>query len=44
MKFRKGIIGNFKDDLSEKNLIKINNKIREKLNDNFKKILNLDDI
>ena len=44
MKFRKGILGNFNDDLSKTDLIKINNIIKSKLNNNFKRILNLTNI
>ena len=44
MKFRKGILGNFHDDLSKKDLIKVNNIIKLRLNDNFKRILNLKNI
>ena len=44
MKFRKGILGNFNDDLSKTDLAKINNIIKSKLNNNFKRILNLTNI
>ena len=41
MKFRKGLFGSFNKDLNEKDLVKINNKIRDNLNYDFKKSLNL---
>ena len=41
MKFRKGLFGSFNNDLNEKDLVKINNKIRDNLNYDFKKSLNL---
>ncbi len=44
MKFRKGILGSFNDDLSKTDLTKINNIIKLKLNNNFKRILNLTNI
>ena len=44
MKFRKGAINNFKNDLNKQDLEKINNEIKNKLNHNYKKILNLEDI
>ena len=44
MKFRKSAINNFKNDLNKQDLEKINNEIKNKLNHNYKKILNLEDI
>jgi hypothetical protein len=44
MKFRKGLSGNFNNDLSEEDLVKINNKIRQKLSSRFKEKLNLTNI
>ena len=44
LKFRKGKIGNFHEDLNEQDLKKINNYIALNLNRNFKKILKLEDI
>jgi len=44
MKFRKGLHGNFNDDLSKDDLIKINSKIKDLLNNNFKRILHLENI
>ena len=43
-KFRKGASGNFNDDLSKDDIIKLNKIIKFKLNDNFKKLLNLTNI
>ena len=44
MKFRKGPLGNFNNELSKNDIIKINDKIRESLNDNYKKELNLESL
>lgn len=44
MKFRKGIIDDFRNNLDKHNLLKINNEIKNKLNYKYKKILNLKDI
>ena len=44
MKFRKGLTGNFYDNLNHKDLLKINKIIKIKLNSNFKKILNLENV
>ena len=44
MKFRKGVLGKFNDDLNKKDLEIINDVIKSELNYNFKKILNLDTI
>ena len=41
MKFRKGLSGDFANDIMEEDLIKINNKIRDNLSDRFKEKLNL---
>lgn len=42
MKFRKGVLGKFNDDLNKKDLEIINDVIRSELNHSFKKKLNLD--
>ena len=44
LKFRVGSSGDFKKELSDKDILKINSKIKENLNANFKKILNLENI
>ena len=44
LKFRVGLSGDFKKDLSDHDLIKINTIIKEDLNENFKKMLNLENI
>ena len=44
LKFRVGSLGDFKKELSDKDLLNINSKIEENLNANFKKILNLENI
>ena len=44
MKFRKGLSGNFNNDLSKEDLVKTNNKIRQKLSSRFKDKLNLTNI
>ena len=44
MKFRKGTYGNFSNDLDQNDLTKINDKIRILLNNNFKSILNLENM
>ena len=44
LKFRKGKIGNFNEDLNEQDLKKINNYIALNLNRNFKEILKLENI
>ena len=44
LKFRKGKIGNFNEDLKEQDLKKINNYIALNLNRDFKRILKLEDI
>jgi len=44
LKFRVGSQGDFKKDLSDQDLLKINSKIKESLNENFKKILNLENL
>lgn len=41
LKFRAGLSGNFKKDLNNKDLLKINVKIKLDLNQNFKNLLNL---
>ena len=44
MKFRSGVSGNFKYELNNEDIKKINDKIKNKLNNNFKKILNLENV
>lgn len=44
MKFRKGPLGNFNNELSKDQIIKINNAIRGDLNNNYKKKLNLENL
>ena len=44
LKFRTGSSGDFKKELSNKDILKINSEIKENLNANFKKILNLENI
>ena len=44
LKFREGAYGNFKKDLSQENIDFINHYINLNLNDNFKKILNLQNL
>jgi hypothetical protein len=44
LKFRKGIVGNFINELSQENILEINKNIKINLNINFKKILNLSDL
>ncbi len=44
MKFRNGTSGNFKNELNIHDNLKINDMIKNRLNNNFKKILNLENI
>ena len=44
LKFRKGSLKSYNEDLEKSDILNINNKIRNNLNSNFKSILNLDKI
>ena len=44
LKFRKGFLNSYNEELEKSDTLNINNKIRSNLNSNFKSILNLDKI